>query len=80
MSFEEQNRAGEQLRGSGWRHLVEPRTLSCYVGSRWMDAPASDVNDDTREVRIAYMTVAHGVRRFILAASLYRPAIGLFQH
>jgi hypothetical protein len=80
VSFEEQDRVSAQLHGSGWRHLVEPRILSCYVASTWTDVPALDVNDETREIRIAYMTVTHGVRRFILDASLYRRTTGLFQH
>jgi hypothetical protein len=49
------------------------------MGSAWMDAPATDVNDDTREIRVEYSVVTRGVRRFILDASQYRPSNGLFQ-
>jgi hypothetical protein len=79
MSFEEHDRVGAQLHGSGWRHLTEPQMLSCYVASVWMDAPVLDVNDETREARIAHTTVTHGVSRSILDASLYRSTTALFQ-
>jgi len=78
MSFNEQDRVSAQLHGHGWRHLAEPQAVHCYVGSMWMDAPATDVNDDTREIRVEYPVATRGVRRFILDASEYRPSNGLF--
>ena len=79
MSFNEHDRDGAQLHGHGWRHLAEPQAVQCYVGSIWMDAPATDVNDDTREIRVEYTVVTRGVRRFILDASQYRRSDRLFQ-
>ena len=79
MSFNEQDRVSAQLHARGWRHLAEPQAVRCYMGSAWMDAPATDVNDDTREIRVEYSVVTRGVRRFILDASQYRPSNGLFQ-
>ena len=79
MSFGEQARAGGALHGSGWRSLRPPQTVRCYVGSTWIDAPATEVNDETREVRIEHQVVTRGLRRFILDASQYRPVSGLFR-
>jgi hypothetical protein len=79
MSFNEQDRVSAQLHGRGWRRLAPPQTVRCYVGSTWMDAPATEVNDQTREVRIEYPVVMRGLRHFILDASQYRPSNGLFQ-
>ncbi len=79
MSFNEQDAVETQLHGRGWRRLAPPQTVRCYVGSAWMDAPATEVNDDTREIRIEYPVVTRGVRHFILDASQYRPSVGLFR-
>jgi hypothetical protein len=79
MSFNEQDRVSAQLHGHGWRRLALPQTVRCYVGSTWMDAPATEVNRETRDIRIEYPVVTRGVRRLILDASQYRPSKGLFQ-
>jgi len=42
-------------------------------------ASVTDVNDESRDVRIEYPVVTRGVRRFILDASQYRPPKGLFR-
>jgi hypothetical protein len=79
MSFNEQDRVSAQLHGRGWRRLATPQTVRCYLASTWMDALATEVNDETREVRIEYPVVTRGVRRLILDASQYRPPTELFQ-
>lgn len=79
MTFNEQDNVSAQLRGHGWRRLAPPQTVRCYVASMWMDALATDVNDETREVRIEYPVVTRGVRHFILDASQYRTPNRLFQ-
>jgi hypothetical protein len=43
-----------------------------------MEANATDVNDETHEIRVDYWTVTRGMRPFILDASLYRATKGLF--
>ncbi len=78
MSFNEQDRGSGQLRGRGWHRLLPPRRVQCYVAGIWLDAPVTEVSEETREVRIEYPTVAGGVRRLILDASQYRPSPGLF--
>jgi hypothetical protein len=78
MSFNEQDRVSAQLHGHGWHRLAPPQTVQCYVASIWLDAPATDVNDETREIRIEYPIVTREVGRLILDASQYRPAKGLF--
>jgi hypothetical protein len=79
MSFEEQSQVGAQLRGDGWRTLLQPRIVQAYLAGVWMDVPATDVNEQSREIRVEYSTVDRGVRKFILDASQYRPCEGLFE-
>ena len=79
MSFNEQDRVSAELRGQGWLRLVPPQTVRCYVGSTWMDACATEVNSETREIRIEYPVVTRGLRHFILDASQYQHSDGLFQ-
>lgn len=79
MSFNEQDRVSAQLHGRGWRRLATPQAMRCYLASTWMDAPATEVNDETREVRIEYPVVTRGVQHFILDASQYQTPSGLFQ-
>ena len=50
------------------------------MGSTWVDSRATEVNDETHEIRIEYLVVTRGLRHFILDASQYRPRDGLFQH
>jgi hypothetical protein len=78
MSFEENDRIDDTLRGSGWRHLRMPTTLRCYVASTWIELAVIDVNDETREIRVADETVMRGLRRSVLDASQYRGVAGLF--
>lgn len=80
MTFEEQDRVAAQLHGVGWRHLLEPQPVCCYVASAWMELPVGEVNDETREVRATYGTVEHGIRKFILDASHYQLKRDLFQY
>lgn len=79
MSFNEQDRFSAELRGQGWLRLEPPETVRCYVGSTWMDACATEVNSETREIRIEYPVVTRGLRHFILDASLYQPSERLLQ-
>lgn len=79
MSFDEEDRVDAELHGDGWRSLAPPQTVRCYVASTWIDASVTEVNDETRDVRIAYPVVTRGVRHFILDASQYRPSEGLFR-
>ena len=80
MSFNEEDRFKAELHGPYWRRLAPPQTVRCYVGSAWVDARATEVNDETHEIRIEYLVVTRGLRHFILDASQYRPHDGLFQH
>ncbi len=79
MSFNEEDRVDAELRGDGWRSLAPPQTVRCYVASTWIDASVTEVNDETRDVRIEYPVVTRGVRHFILDASQYRLSEGLFR-
>jgi hypothetical protein len=79
MSFNEQDRFSAELRGQGWLRLALPQTVRCYVGSIWMDAYATEVNSETREIRIEYPVVTRGLRHFILDASQYEHSDGLFK-
>ena len=79
MSFDEEDRVDAELHGDGWRSLAPPQTVRCYVASTWIDASVTEVNDETRDVRIAYPVVTRGVRHFILDASQYRPSEGPFR-
>jgi hypothetical protein len=79
VSFDEEDRVDAELHGDGWRSLAPPQTVRCYVASTWIDASVTEVNDETRDVRIAYPVVTRGVRHFILDASQYRPSEGLFR-
>lgn len=79
MSFNEQDRVSGELRGPGWLRLALPLTVRCYVGSVWMDACATEVNSETREIRIEYPVVTRGLRHFILDASQYELSDTLFQ-
>ena len=45
-----------------------------------MDACATEVNSETREILIEYPVVTRGVRHFILDASQYQLSDGLFEH
>jgi hypothetical protein len=78
MSFNEQDRVSAQLHGHGWHRLAPPRTVQCYVAGIWLEAPVTEINNETREIRIEYPTVTSGVRRLILDGSQYRPSEGLF--
>lgn len=78
MSFEETKRLDAQLRGLAWRRLQESITVHCCLGDTWTKQLVTDVNDETREVRVVYDTVNHGVIR-ILDAAGYRVGSGLFQ-
>ena len=80
MSFNEVDRFKAELHGPYWFRLTPPQTVRCYVGSTWMDAWVTEVNDDTHEIRIEYPVVTRGLRHFILDASQYQPSDGLFQH
>jgi hypothetical protein len=44
-----------------------------------MDAYATEVNSETREIRIEYPVVTRGLRHFILDASQYEHSDGLFK-
>jgi hypothetical protein len=44
-----------------------------------MDACATEVNSETREIRIEYPVVTRGLRHFILDASQYELSDTLFQ-
>jgi hypothetical protein len=79
MSFNQQDRVSAQLHERGWRRLAPPQTVRCYLASTWMDAPATEVNDETREVRIEYPVVTRGLRHFILDASQCQTPNRLFQ-
>jgi hypothetical protein len=79
MSFNEQDRFSAELRGQGWLRLAPPQTVRCYVASTWMDACATEVNSETREIRIEYPVVTRGLRHFILDASQYEPFDELFR-
>jgi hypothetical protein len=79
VSFDEEDRVDAELHGDGWRSLAPPQTVRCYVASTWIDASVTEVNDETRDVRIAYPVVTRGIRHFILDASQYRPSEGLFR-
>ena len=78
MSFNEEDRVRAQLRGGEWRRLEPPQMVSCYVASIWRDASATDINDETREIRVEYPAVTADVRRIILNVSEYQPSTGLF--
>ena len=78
MSFNEQDGVSARLDGHGWHRLIPPQAVRCYVASIWLDALATNVNTETREIRIEYSTVTSGVRRLILDASQYRSSKGLF--
>lgn len=60
MSFNEEDRVDAELRGDGWRSLAPPQTVRCYVASTWIDASVTEVNDETRDVRIEYPVVTRG--------------------
>ena len=61
----------------GWiAPLLCPQASAVEVGPM----AALDVNDETRDVRIAYPVATRGIRHFILDASQYRPTDGLFGH
>jgi hypothetical protein len=72
MSFHEEDRVSAQLHGHEWQRLVPPRRVRCYVAGIWLDAAATEISTETREIRIEYWTVTGGVRRLILDASRYR--------
>lgn len=83
-SFEEP-RSVDQARpqSRGWRELAEPVTVRCFLNNTWVDAPAVDVNDDTREIRIEWPpsgSPASGLSTHheVLDASRYRPVRKLF--
>src|ERR1039457_2242167 len=78
MSFNEQDRVSAQLHGHGWHPLAPPPTGQSYVAGIWLEAPVTEINNETREIRIEYPTVTSGVRRLILDGSQYRPSEGLF--
>ena len=80
MSFNEEDRFKADIHGRGWLSLAPPQTVRCYVGSTWIDARATEVNDETREIRIEYPVATRGLRHFILDASQYQPSDRLFQH
>lgn len=78
MSFNEQDRVRTELRGQGWLRLAPSQTVRCYVGSTWMDACVTEVNTETREIRIEYPVATRGLKHFILDASQYEPCDELF--
>ena len=78
MSFNEQDRFSATLRGQGWRRLVPVQTVQGYVASTWIDVIATEVNDETHEIRIAYPVSTRALRHVILDASQYRPRRQLF--
>lgn len=78
MSFNEVDRISGELRGSGWHRLAPAQTVRCYVASTWVDAIATEVNEETREIRIEYPVVTRGLRHFVLDASQYQPSNLLF--
>jgi hypothetical protein len=80
MSFNEEDRVEARLRGHGWRSLARAQMVRCYLASTWIETPVTDVNDETRYVRIAHPVATRGIRHFILDASQYRPTEGLFGH
>lgn len=79
MSFEEPDRIHSRLWGDGWRRLSQPVPVRCYVAGRWMDQPAGEVNDETREIRVAVETADHGLVHVILDAAGYMPSPLLFR-
>lgn len=78
MSFNEQDRVSAQLHGHAWHRLAVARTVQCYMAGIWLDALVTEIDTETREIRIEYPTVTSGVRRLILDASRYRSSKGLF--
>jgi len=42
----------QRPRGAGWRRLDPPVTVSGYVNNNWHDVRATEINDETREIRI----------------------------
>jgi hypothetical protein len=72
-----------QPAGGGWRQLATPLTVRCFLNNIWVDAPAIDVNDETREIRIQWPPLVDPATELvahheIIDASHYQPAAGLF--
>jgi hypothetical protein len=68
-------------RSGGWRALDAPVTVRAYVGETWVDAEATDVNDQSREVRLVWPPRRPGelsVHHMIVDASHYEPTPRLF--
>lgn len=83
-SFEEP-RSVDQVRprGGGWRQLQSAVMVECFLNNTWVEAPAIDVNDETREVRIQWPPLTDpatelGTHHQVIDASHYRPVTGLF--
>ena len=82
-SFEEPRHLEQRRpRGGGWRELSSPRRVRAYIGETWVDADATDVNDETREVRVVWPPVRTPdltVHHMMLDAALYQSDGGLFE-
>jgi hypothetical protein len=71
MGFEEYDHLNAQLHGTGWRRASPGATAECYVSDHWATYQVTNVNDETREIRID-LNVPAGSGRRILDASYYR--------
>ena len=74
MSFEETDVLARTPHGSGWRK-VSGVTARAFVAETWMDLPVTDVNDESKEVRVEF-EVDGRHRPFILGPAEYTLSSG----
>ncbi len=78
MAFNETDHTRMRADGPGWRVLEPSIHVEGFLAEEWVLCTATDVNDDTGEIRVDFPVDLSHARKYVLDASLYRNAERLF--
>ena len=70
MAFEETDVLARTPRGPGWRKVSGGITARAFVGETWLELPVTDINEESKEVRVEF-EVNGRYRPFILGPAEY---------